>query len=72
MFIKCTKAMDGGSGNEFVLPHLSAADREGPNKAIDGFRTVPMKVMNGLVHGDTWSHVILSPGVTGATANHAC
>ena len=29
-----------------------------------------MKVMNGLVHGDTRSHVILSPGVVGATANH--
>ena len=38
-------ACDCGSGHEFVLPHLSAADREGPSKAIDGFRTVPMKVM---------------------------
>lgn len=64
--------MDGGSGHEFVLPHLSAADREGPNKALDGYATVPMKVMNGLVHGDTRSHVILSPGVIGATANLTC
>ena len=29
-----------------------------------------MKVCNGLVHGDRRSHVILSPGVIGATANH--
>ena len=65
-------AMDCGSGNEFVLPHLSAADREGPNKAIDGFATVPLKVCNGLIHGDRRSHVILSPGVVGATANHTC
>ena len=64
--------MDCGSGNEFVLPHLSAADREGPNKAIDGFATVPLKVCNGLIHGDRRSHVILSPGVVGATANHTC
>ena len=64
--------MDGGSGHEFVLPHLSASDREGPNKALDGFATVPMKVMNCLVHGDTRSHVILSPGVIGATANLTC
>ena len=65
-------AMDCGSGNEFVFPHLSRADREGPNKAIDGFATVPLKVCNGLLHGDTRSHVILSPGVIGATANHTC
>ena len=65
-------AMDCGSGHEFVMPHLSARDREGPNKAIDGFATVPLKVCNGLVHGDTRSHVILSPGVVGATANHTC
>ena len=64
--------MDGGSGFEFTLPHLSPADREGPNKAVDGLATVPMKVMNGLVHGDKRSHVILSPGVVGATANHTC
>ena len=65
-------AMDCGSGNEFVMPHLSPADREGPNKAIDGFATVPLKVCNGLIHGDKRSHVILSPGVIGATANHTC
>ena len=64
--------MDGGSGFEFVLPHLSASDREGPSKAIAGHATVPMKVMNGLVHGDNRSHVILSPGVVGATANLTC
>ena len=54
------------------MPHLSAADREGPSKAIDGFCTVPMKVFNGVVHGDQVGHVILSPGVIGATANHTC
>ena len=64
--------MDGGSGFEVVLPHISASDREGPNKAIAGHATVPMKVMNGLVHGDNRSHVILSPGVVGATANMTC
>ena len=63
--------MDCGSGHDFVLPHLSSADREGPNKLLDNVSTVPMKVCNGLVHGDRRSHVILSPGVIGATANHA-
>ena len=62
--------MDCGSGQEFVFPHLAAADREGPNKILDNASTVPMKVCNGLVHGDTRSHVILSPGVVGATASH--
>ena len=62
--------MDCGSGHEFVFPHLAAADREGPNKILDNASTVPMKVCNGLVHGDTRSHVILSPGVVGATASH--
>ena len=65
-------AVDCGSGHEFVLPHLSSADKEGPSKAVDGFSTVPMKVFNGLVHGDQRSYVILSPGVIGATANHTC
>ena len=62
--------MDCGSGHDFVLPHLSPADREGPNKLLDNVSTVPMKVCNGLIHGDRRSHVILSPGVVGATANH--
>ena len=64
--------MDGGNGFGFLLPHLSASDREGPNKAIAGHATVPMKVMNGLVHGDNRSHVIPSPGVVGATAHLTC
>ena len=63
-------AMDCGSGKEFVYPHLAAADREGPNKVVDGVATIPMKVCNGLVHGSQRSHVILSPGVIGATASH--
>ena len=62
--------MDCGSGHDFVLPHLSPADREGPNKLLDNVSTVPMKVCNGIVHGDRRSHVILSPGVVGATASH--
>ena len=62
-------AMDCGSGKEFVYPHLAGADREGPNKVLDNVVTIPMKVCNGLVHGDTRSHVILSPGVIGATAS---
>ena len=62
--------MDCGSGHDFILPHISSADREGPNKLLKDVATVPMKVCNGLVHGDRRSHVILSPGVIGATANH--
>ena len=31
-----------------------------------------MKVMNGLVHGDTRSHAILSPGTIFAGASHTC
>jgi hypothetical protein len=31
-----------------------------------------MKVFNGILHGDNRSHVILSPGVVGATASHTC
>ena len=67
-----SQAYDCGSGWEFVLPHLAAADREGPNKALANLTTVPMKVANAIVHGDTRGHVILSPGVIGATANHTC
>lgn len=51
---------------------MSASSSEGPSKSVDGFSTIPMKVFNGLVHGDQTSHVILSPGVVGATANHTC
>ena len=69
---ECPQAFDCGSGWEFLYPHLAAADREGPNKALANLTTVPMKVGNALVHGDTRGHVILSPGVIGATANHTC
>ncbi len=55
-----------------MFPHLSASSQEGPSKAVDGFATAPMKVFNGIVHGDKRSHVILSPGVIGATASHTC
>ena len=72
LILQAIEAMDGGSGFEFVLPHLSASDREGPSKAIAGHATVPMKVMNGLVHGDNKSHVIISPGVVGTTAKLTC
>ena len=65
-------AMDGGSGAEFVLPHLSAHDPELPSKALASFHTLPMKVLNSLVHGDHRSHVILSPGCIVAGANHTC
>ena len=64
--------MDGGSGFDFVLPHLSAASAELPSKAVGPSHTVPMKVMNGLVHGDSRSHVILSPGVIKGNANYVC
>jgi hypothetical protein len=36
--------MDCGSGYEFVFPHLSASDREGPSKAIDGFSCVKSQI----------------------------
>jgi hypothetical protein len=62
--------IDCGSGHEFVLPHPSAHDRDGPNHALDNLRTNPMKVCNIIVHGDPNSYIILSPGVVGATANH--
>ncbi|CAE8653696.1 unnamed protein product [Polarella glacialis] len=64
--------MDGGSGFDFVLPHLAPADMEGPSKALAGSHSVPMKVMNGLVHGDHRSHVVLSPGVIIGGACHVC
>ncbi len=55
-------AMDGGAGNDAVLPHLSAHDLELPNKALKDASTLPATIMNGLVHGSVRSHVILSPG----------
>jgi hypothetical protein len=64
-------AFDGGSGTDYVFPHLSADDWEGPTKALIS-TTVPLKVMNGLVHGDHRSHVILSPGVIVAGGCHTC
>ena len=36
--------MDCGSGYEFVFPHLSASDREGPSKAIDGLSYVKSQI----------------------------
>jgi hypothetical protein len=65
-------ALDGGSGYDFVFPHLSPNDAELPSKAVKGIHTLPMKVMNCLLHGDTRSHVILSPGSIVAGANHLC
>ena len=62
-------AMDGGSGAEFVLPHMAAHDTELPSKALATFHTLPMKVLNAL---DQRSHVILSPGCVVAGANHLC
>lgn len=55
-------ALDGGAGNDAVLPHLSAHDLELPNKALKDASTLPAKIMNGIVHGSVRSHVILSPG----------
>jgi hypothetical protein len=65
-------ALDGGSGYEFVLPHQAAESPEFPSKALASFHTVPLKVMNGIVRGDTRSHVILSPGVLVSSASHTC
>ena len=39
---------DGGSGFEFWLPHLSANDMEGPNKAADNVHCPLFKIMNGM------------------------
>ena len=55
-------AIDGGSGGECHLPHYSGYDREVPNKLLQNTCTLPFKLMNGLVHGDSRSHVLLSPG----------
>ena len=63
---------DGGSGFEFWLPHLAAAAAEGPNKAADNVHTPALKVMNGLVHGDNRSHVMLSPWCVVAGSSHVC
>ncbi len=65
-------ALDGGSGFDYLLPHFSPNDAELPSKAAKGIHTLPMKVMNGLVHGDSRSHAILSPGSIVAGANHLC
>jgi len=65
-------AMDGGGGHDFVLPHLAGADIEGPSKAVANMSTTPAKVMNAIIHGDSRSHVILSPGCIVAGANHTC
>ena len=65
-------ALDGGSGFDFVLPHLSPKDAELPSKALKDVHTLPLKVMNSLVHGDHRSHVILSAGSIVAGANHLC
>ncbi|CAK0833225.1 unnamed protein product, partial [Prorocentrum cordatum] len=63
---------DGGSGFEFWLPHLSGAAAEVPVKAADNVHCPQFKVMNGLVHGDTRSHIILSPWCVVAGSNHVC
>ncbi|CAK0830712.1 unnamed protein product [Prorocentrum cordatum] len=65
-------AFDGGSGYEFWLPHLSGAAAEVPVKAADNVHCPQFKVMNGLVHGDTRSHIILSPWCVVAGSNHVC
>lgn len=65
-------AFDGGSGYNFWLPHLAAKDVEGPSKMMDKVHTSPFKIQNGLIHGDTRSHVIISPPSAKATASHTC
>ena len=65
-------AFDGGSGFNFWLPHLAAKDMEGPNKNMDKIHTSPFKFQNGLIHGDTRSHVIVSPPSVSVTASVCC
>ena len=65
-------AMDGGSGHDYVFPHLAGAAIEGPSKAVAKCATNCLKVMNALIHGDSRSHVILSPGTIVAGASHTC
>ena len=65
-------AMDGSSGHDFVFPHMAATAQEGPSKAIKGCATNPLKVQNAVIHGDSRSHVILSPSAIVAGANHTC
>jgi hypothetical protein len=42
------------------------------SKAADGKHTPAFKIMNGLVHGDTRSHVVISPASVVAGSNHVC
>ena len=65
-------AFDGGSGHEFWLPHFSAKSDEVMSKVADGKHTPGFKIMNGLVHGDVRSHVIISPASVVAGSNHTC
>ena len=59
-------AMDCSSGHEFCLPHLAGADFETNSKALKDMTTLPLKVMNILIHGDSRAHVVLSPSTVSA------
>ena len=65
-------AFDGGSGHEFWLPHFSPNSAEVASKQVDGVHTPCFKIMNGVIHGDSRSHVIISPPSVVAGANHVC
>ena len=54
--------IDGGSGFDCHLPHFSGYALEVPTKKLQNHHTLPFKLMNGLVHGDSRSHVLLSSG----------
>ena len=54
--------IDGGSGFDCHLPYFSGYVLEAPSKMLQDHHTLPFKVMNGLVHGDSRSHVLLSSG----------
>ena len=54
--------IDGGSGFDCHLPHFSGYALEVPTKTLQNHHTLPFKLMNGLVHGDSRSHVLLSSG----------
>ena len=54
------------------MPHQPAHSAELIAKAGEKTHTPAFKVMNGLVHGDTRSHVILSPYTLVCDAGHMC
>ena len=54
--------MNGGFGFDCHLPRFSGYALEVPNKTLQNHHTLASKLMNGLVHGDSRSHVLPKSG----------